>query len=122
MQRRTVWIRASVAAVAVAALAGLLPLVPALRAHTGAERGRVWLLTVWTAGVLAILFGAAGWISGFRGLGFRDVASAGSVEAAAEQKRARDRLAPQGFAPGVVLTGIVLVLIYFAGWLVLRRG
>jgi hypothetical protein len=113
------WMRSAAAALVVAALAALLPLAPALRARTGAELARLWLLTVWTAGVLAILFGAAGWISGFRGLGFRDVASAGSVQAAAERKKA-GALAPRGFAPGVVTTGVVLIAIYFAGWLALR--
>jgi hypothetical protein len=111
-----------VAAVCISALAALLPYAPALGAATAADRGRIWLLTVWTAGVLAILFGIAGWISGHKGLGFRDVATAGSLEAAAEQRKARGPMTPQGFAPAVVVTGAMLMLIYFAGWLVLRRG
>jgi amino acid transporter len=122
MRNRAIWIRSAAAAVLISALAGLLPFAPALRATTAADRGRIWLLTVWTAGVLTILFGAAGWISGQKGMGFRDVATAGSLEKAAEQRKARGPMTPQGFAPAAVVTGAMLVLIYFAGWLVLRRG
>jgi hypothetical protein len=115
------WTRSAAAALVFAALAGLLPLAPALRATTAADRGRIWLLAVWTAGVLAVLFGLSAWISVSRGLGFRDVARAGSVEAAAEEKRRARSDGIAAFAPSLAATGAVLLCIYFAGWLVLAR-
>jgi hypothetical protein len=115
------WARSAAAAAVVAGLSGLLPLVPALRATTGADRARVWLLAVWTAGVLAILFGLSGWISAARGLGFRDVARSGGIEAAAEERRKVRESGVAAFAPAVAATGALLIGIYFAGWLVLAR-
>src|SRR5690606_10308160 len=46
------------------------------------DRHRAWLLTLWTAGVMAICFGGAGILSSITPLGFRDVAEAGSLLAA----------------------------------------
>ena len=91
----------------------------AIGLRTEPERERAWLLTVWTAGVLAVLFGATARI-GRRGVGFRDVVDAGSVRGAVE---ARQRAARAGAGEmldvWLVATGGILVGIYFAGWLLL---
>ncbi|MDB4951229.1 MAG: hypothetical protein JWM27_3878 [Gemmatimonadetes bacterium] len=116
--RARFWAQAAAGAVVTAALAGLLPLAPGLHLATAADRRRIWLLTVWTAGVLAILFGLAGWIAGLRGLGFREVANAGSVEAAAEERRRAGR----GGSLSLMAAGALLLGIYFAGWLLLARA
>lgn len=121
MTRRTLrfWGWAFGVAGAVAAAAALLMPYEALGLRTGAERERAWLLTVWTAGVMAVLFGATARI-GARGLGVRDVADAGSVRAALEErKRAERAAAGPGLDLWIVATGGILIGIYFAGWLVL---
>ena len=91
----------------------------ALRITSEAERARAWLLTLWTGGVLAILFGLAGLLTFAAPLGFREVHDAGSVTAARE---ARDQARPRGtafhdnFAWWLVCTGLVLILLYFVAW------
>lgn len=116
------WASALLAAATVAALAVLVPLYPPLGLVTPAARQRAWLLAVFTAGVTAILFGAAAWLGGWRSMGFRDVASAGSFGAAAREK---ERAGRDGggfrFDRWTVATGVLLVAIYFAGWLLLER-
>lgn len=105
---------------AVAAAAALLMPYEALGLRTAAERERAWLLTVWTAGVMALLFGLTARV-GMRGVGVRDVAEAGSVRAAVEARRRAERAAGgAGVDLWLIATGGILVGIYFAGWLVLR--
>lgn len=107
-------------AAAVALAAALLLPYEAIGLRTEAERERAWLLTVWTAGVLAVLFGATARM-GMRGVGFRDVMDAGSVRGAVEARRGIERAdAGWGFDLWLVATGGILLGIYFAGWLVLR--
>jgi hypothetical protein len=113
-----------VALVFAAAAAALLP-YDALRLYTAAERERAWLLTVWTGGVMAILFGLSATIGWVGGIGFRDVVEAGSVKKAAEKRRQVERQHKQDsfhsrFDWWLISTGVFLVLIYFAGWLALR--
>lgn len=108
------WITAVGVAAAVASAAAFL--IPReLGAHA-------WLLSVWTAGVLCILFGAAALISA--GLGVREVVEAGSVPNAVEAARRTRSAGNAGFHGDVgwwaVVTGGVLVAIYFVGWLMLR--
>lgn len=114
------WAWAVGVAAAIAAAAALLLPYEAIGLRTAAERERAWLLTVWTAGVMAVLFGLTARI-GARGVGLRDVADAGSVRGALEARRRAERT---GSGPGldlwIVATGGILVGIYFAGWLVLR--
>ena len=101
-----------------AATAFLFP-YDALRADAPGDRARVWLLTLWTAGVLAVLFGLAGLLAFATPLGFREVHDAGSVTAAREaREQARPRGQPfhENFAWWLVCTGLVLLLLYFVAW------
>jgi hypothetical protein len=84
------------------------------------DRYRIWLLTLWTSGVMAICFGLTGLLTSIVPPGFRDVNDAGSVaaalEARREQRRQMGNSAFYNFAGWTVTTGILLILIYFAAW------
>lgn len=109
---------AGVAATVAVAAALLLP-YEAIGLRTEPERERAWLLTVWTAGVAAVLFGATARL-GARGLGLRDVLDAGSVRGAVDARRSAERAGAGGRLDlWLVATGGILVGIYFAGWLLL---
>lgn len=113
------WAWAAGAAAAVALAAALFLPYEAIGLRTEPERERAWLLTVWTAGVAAVLFGATARI-GRRGVGLRDVLDAGSVPAAVEaRRRAEGGGAGELLDVWLVATGGILVGIYFAGWLLL---
>ncbi|HEX2187482.1 MAG TPA: hypothetical protein VHG51_01230 [Longimicrobiaceae bacterium] len=113
------WVWAFGVAGAVAGAAALLMPYGTLGLATAAERERAWLLTVWTAGVMAVLFGLTARI-GMRGVGVRDVADAGSVRAAIEERRRAQRAdAGPALDLWLIATGGILIGIYFAGWLVL---
>jgi hypothetical protein len=120
VSRRYFWGSAAGTAAIVGAGALLVPHgIPGL--DTAAEQQRAWLLTVWTAGVMAICFGASGLLTAMTPIGFREVADAGSVPAAIEAHRsARDRqnsTAFYNFAGWTVTTGIFLLFVYLFGWL-----
>ena len=104
----------SLALVFAAAAAFLFP-YGSLRLDTGADRERIWLLILWTSGVLAILFGVAALLAFFTPLGFREVHDAGSVTAAREARR-RGQGFHDNFAWWLVCTGFVLILLYFVAW------
>ncbi|MBW3629393.1 MAG: hypothetical protein KY464_08865 [Gemmatimonadetes bacterium] len=91
----------------------------ALRITSEAERARAWLLTLWTGGVLAVLFGLAGLLTFASPLGFREVHDAGSIAEAREARR-RARLTQTGFhdnfAWWLVCTGLILIAFYFIAW------
>jgi hypothetical protein len=127
--RRGVVVRFWGLAVGAAALFALLSalLLPfdVLGIHTAAERQRAWLLTLWTAGVLAILFGAAALLGAFGGIGAREVIAAGSVhEAVDREQKARRRWGGASFhtsfAWWTITTGALLIVIYFVAWIALR--
>lgn len=123
MRRRTFLISVGLAAGLFAALAAWLFPYGALGIEGAPERHRIWLLTLWSAGVMAICFGAAGLLAGVTPLGFRDVAEAGSVDGAIESRRAslRDRSADFfNFAGWTTSVGLSLLLIYFVAWIVGR--
>ncbi|HEV2146211.1 MAG TPA: hypothetical protein VGR37_02210 [Longimicrobiaceae bacterium] len=114
------WLWAFGVAAAVALAAALLFPFEALGLRTAADRERVWLLTVWTAGVMAVLFGATARI-GQPGIGIRDVEDAGSVRGAMEARRQSARSGRgRGLDLWLIATGGILIGIYFAGWLVLK--
>ena len=120
MNRGRFWVSACLVAMAFAAAAAwLFPYGP-LGLETVEERERAWMLTLWTAGVMAICFGAAGMLSSITPLGFRDVADAGSLVAAREARRegrgARSS-ALYNFAGWTITAGIALLVIYFIAWL-----
>jgi hypothetical protein len=118
------WGTAIGVAVAFAAAAAAFFPYEQLRLHTVAERERAWLLTVWTGGVLAVLFGTSALLGAFNGIGFRDVVEAGSVQRATERLRERQRpdeaAYTRRFDWWLVTTGALILAIYFAGWLALR--
>lgn len=120
MRRSRFWITACLATLAFAAAsAWLFPYAP-LGLDTPAERERAWLLTLWTGGVMAICFGAAGLLSAVTPLGFRDVAEAGSLPAARDARREGYKTRSSGvynFAGWTMTTGLGLLLIYFIAWL-----
>jgi hypothetical protein len=99
----------------------------AIGLHTAAERERAFLLILWTGGVLSILFGLTSILGGLGGLGFRDVAEAGSVQKAIEQRKHSARRWGEdefhrSFDWWLVCTGALLIAGYFVAWLVLRNG
>jgi hypothetical protein len=117
------WSSAAAAGVILGGAIALLFPYGALGIEPGAERQQAWLLTVWTAGVLAICFGGTGLLALYSPISFRDVAEAGSVAAAIETHRElrsqRGESPFYNFAGWTVSAGAVLILLYFAGWLVL---
>jgi hypothetical protein len=118
------WGTAIGVAVGIAATAAAFLPYEALRLHTVAERERAWLLTVWTAGTFAVLFGISAMLGTFNGIGFRDVVEAGSVQKAGELHRSHAGPDPSAYTRRfdwwLVTTGALLLAIYFAGWLALR--
>ena len=91
----------------------------AVGAETGADRARIWLLTLWTGGVMAICFGAAGLLGYSAPLGFKEVADAGSLTRAMEERRRSRRQIGSiytNFAWWLMVTGALLIVIYFLVW------
>ncbi|MBB4639140.1 hypothetical protein [Longimicrobium terrae] len=87
------------------------------------DRDAVWLLVVFTAGMMMILFGAAALLGGRRALGVTDVVDAGSVSRALARAGKDGETAPgyvNNAAVWTVVTGALLLLIYFALWMTLR--
>lgn len=107
------------------AFAGLVPLLfpfHRLGLVTDADRDRVWLLVVFTAGVMAILFGAAAWVGGPKMISLRDVVESGGVDQARAAKekadKARGEFARYGNpAAWTVAMGGFLIGIYFLLWI-----
>jgi hypothetical protein len=108
---------------AAAASIGFAALVPIPIALSPADdRHHVWLLTVFTAGVMMALFGLAALISGRRSVGFRDIMDAGSVGDAlrrAGQNRAESPAYTANAAVWCIVTGALLIVVYFALWMAL---
>ena len=116
------WGGAVLAAAVFAALVPLLLPFGALGAVLPGERTRIWLLTVFCTGVMALLLGLSG-VIGSRFVGVRDVLEAKSATIAIERQReARKALAGRGWrnAGGwTVAAGASLIAIYFMLWTVL---
>lgn len=116
---RRFWIAAVGVAIGWTLLSAHLFPYDALGLTTETDRSRVWLLLLWTSGVMAICFGAAGLLEHGSPLGFRDVAAAGSLTQALQQRRgARRSGAPYhaNFAWWLIVTGALLIVIYFVVW------
>lgn len=116
------WGSAAGVAAGFAVLSALLLPYAWLGLETEALRWRAWLLTLWTGGAMSVLFGLAG-ILGYRlPPGVREVIDAGSVRAALDaRKRAREEGQGGNFAVWLVVTGLMLIAIYFVAWLLLRE-
>jgi len=124
VRRTYFWASAVCASVAFAAIVALLFPYSALGYDSIAEMRRAWLLTVFTGGAMAICFGFSGLLSTIAPVTFADVAQAGSVPAAlsAQEERKNQEDDPfYNFAGWTVSTGVLLILIYFAGWFSLGR-
>jgi hypothetical protein len=110
------WGSAVLAALVFAALVPVLFPFRALGLEPAADRPRIWLLTVFCAGVMALLFGASGVIGG-RFVGLRDVLEARSATIAIErQRQAREGLKGRGWMNAGTWTltaGASLIAIYF---------
>ena len=121
MSRARFWSAAILAPLAFAVATYWLIPYASLGLDGAGDRDRVWLLTLWTAGVMAICFGSAGILSSITPLGFRDVAEAGSLLAAREARREGHRNRSMGiynFAGWTVIAGAMLLVIYFIAWLI----
>lgn len=112
------WGSAVAVAVAWTVIAPLVLPYQALGLESAAERGRAWLLTLWTSGVMSICFGAAGLLGYVSPIGFKEVAEAGSLMQAIEARRRarREGSFHQNFAWWLIVTGLLLIVIYFVVW------
>lgn len=113
------WLAAAGVASVWTVLTSILLPYQALGLVSGAERSHAWLLTLWTSGVLAICFGSAGLIGHLTPLGFREVAEAGSLTQAIEDRRRSRRQGGNfhsNFAWWLIVTGGLIILIYFGVW------
>lgn len=110
------WGSAVGAALLFAALVPVLFPFGALGLDRAADRPRVWLLTVFCAGIMAVAFGVSGAIGG-RFLGVRDVLEAKSYTIAAErQKQAMESVRGRGWMNAgtwTVAAGASLLATYF---------
>jgi hypothetical protein len=114
------WGSAVLVAVTFAAMTALLTPYETIGAETDTDRHRVLLLILWTSGVMAVCFGAAGLLAAVTPLGFRDVAETGSVKAAIEARQLASRRIEDrffNFAGWMLATGVFLIGIYFAAWI-----
>lgn len=118
MKRRGLvfWASAPGVALGFALLVPLLFPFRALGLDPAADRARIWLLTVFCTGVMALLFGASGALGG-RFLGVRDVYFASGVREAVDRHReAGKALRGQGWMNAGVWTiafGGSLIAVYF---------
>lgn len=120
--RRTFWGSAVAVAAGYAVLTLLLFPYRALGMATLDERLGGWLLTLWTGGVMAVLFGAAALLGVGQLLTLRDLDDAGSVRVAVERRKLALKERGGGgrnFAGWTVVTGALLLGIYFVAWLAL---
>lgn len=81
------------------------------------SRTDIWLLAIFTEGVLALLGGLAGWISVWAGSrGIRNVV----MDAQAGVWGVEDTGPGSGGTPWVTVLGVYLLTIYAVGWLITR--
>ena len=117
------WGSAAAVSIVFAALAPFLVPYRAIGLDPAADRDFVWLLTVFCAGVLLILFGTGALISGRRSVGVRDVIDAGGVRQAVDRARAagpkEESRYTENAAVWCLVTGVLLLVIYFALYAVL---
>jgi hypothetical protein len=112
------WGSAAGVSIAFSALVPLLFPFRAMGMDAAVERQRVWLVVVFYTGVLMILFGVGAWISGRRSVGLRDIVDAGGVSQALHRANAARAAEEPGYtrnaAAWTVVTGVLLLVIYFA--------
>lgn len=120
------WGSAAGVSIAFAALVPLLFPFRAMGLDPATERERVWLVVVFYTGVMMVLFGLGAWIGGRRSIGLRDVVEAGGVKQAldrAEREKKSAAAEEAGYthnaAAWCIVTGALLIVIYFALYAVL---
>jgi len=116
------WGSALLAAAAFAALVPLLFPFRALGLDPAADRTRIWLLAVFCAGVMALMFGLSGALGG-RYLGTRDVYFARGVTQAVDWHQKAGAVPRRGWLNAGVWTlafGASLIVLYFVLWIALN--
>jgi hypothetical protein len=116
------WGSAAGASIVFPALVPLLFPFRAMGMDPAVERERVWLVVVFYTGVMLVLFGLSAWIGGKRAIGLRDVVEAGGVQQALNrtgQKGPDERGYTENAAAWCVVTGALLLVIYFVLYAVL---
>lgn len=117
------WVTVVLVVLVFAVASALLLPYEALQLRTEAERWQAWLLTLWTGGVMSILFGLSGLLGFLSPVGVREVVEAGSVAKAMETLKSVRQLAGGdfhgNFAWWLVSTGAVLIAVYFVSWWIL---
>lgn len=114
------WGSAAGVSIVFAALVPVLFPFRAIGLDPAADRERVWLLCVFTAGVMLALFGLSAWLGGRRAVGMRDVVEAHGAVQALERVRDRggeseaDRDYTRNAAVWCIVTGGLLLVVYFA--------
>lgn len=112
------WGSAAGVSIVFAALVPVLFPFRAMGMDPAVERTRVWLVVVFYTGVLMILFGLGAWISGRRSVGMRDIVDAGGVRQALDRAEAAKKADEPGYtrnaAAWSMVTGVLLLVIYFA--------
>ena len=119
------WASAALAATAFALLTPHLLPYGRLGLVTQADREQAWLVTVFSAGVMAVLFGTSGALGVLRYITVRDVVSEGEAIRAIEKERrakgtSEGRPYTRNFGLWTVATGVFLIAIYFGLWLTLE--
>ncbi|CAN5844670.1 hypothetical protein BH23GEM6_BH23GEM6_14830 [soil metagenome] len=115
------WGTAAATATIYSLLTALLLPYARLGLYTEALRWNAWLLTLWTGGAMSVLFGLAGFMGYRLPPGVREVVEAGSVRAALEaRKQAREEKGSGNFAVWLIVTGLMMIVIYFAAWILVR--
>ena len=113
------WATAVGAALVVTLVTALFLPYEALGLTAPGDRGRAWLLCLWTGGVMSILFGLSGLAGLIAPLGVREVHEAGGVKEAIEARRRQKRIGEgyhRNFAWWLVATGVMLIVAYFVVW------
>jgi hypothetical protein len=111
------WGSAAAVSIAFSALVPLLFPFRAIGLDPAVDRERIWLLVVFTAAVMLVLFGLSAWLGGRRLVGMRDVIDAGGAQQAL--RRVAERGEPsagytRNAAAWCIVTGGLLLVIYFA--------
>jgi hypothetical protein len=117
------WASAAAVAIVFPALVPVLFPFRALGMDRALERDHVWLLMVFTAGVMMVLFGASGLIAGKRSVGVRDVVDAGGVRQALDRASEREERRADythNAAVWTIVTGAMLLAAYIVLWVALR--